>query len=586
VTETELKILISRPDKIGDVVLALHGAKQLKKILPHSKIYLHVSEYTLPLVKNITFIDGCVQVGEDISQLKIDIVVDLMAKFKIARQYVAPPIPVKIGNAARWFSFIYNKSKILRRSYAKMNEAEYNWSLMQLVDPSLASVPLTETVTINDFKSITEFKHSKPYIVLMPGVSVSATPWPSSGWIDLAKEISRNEAYDVLFIGGPAEKDLLKEILDQLKDISNIKNLQISEFETLLGVLKNASGYVGPSTGVTHLASVAGVPGIALYPDLKSMHPKRWQPFRSSLRILTINKDLTSQTVCQALNHELSKDRSLQRSTRYREPLSAFIICYNEEENIARALKSILWCDEITVIDSGSTDRTLEICKTFTNVKIVSRPWPGHVAQKQFALTQCSHEWILNIDSDEEVSDELRANIEEVMLDSTPFQTKYAGYRVSRVVRFLDRWWDKGGWYPEYRLRLLRNNLASWGGLDPHEKALVKGPVRNLSGALYHYTYHDITDQIDRVNKFSLNSARSLLAQGKNFWFLNLFLNPLFRFFKFYFLKKGFLEGRAGFIVAINESIATYLKYVKLWELEEDQPKIVAETLPDCKFTK
>jgi glycosyltransferase involved in cell wall biosynthesis len=249
--------------------------------------------------------------------------------------------------------------------------------------------------------------------------------------------------------------------------------------------------------------------------------------------------------------------------------ISAFVVCCNEERNIRRCLESIAWCDEIVVIDSGSTDRTLEICREF-NTRIYERPWPGFVAQKQFGLEQCRGEWILNLDADEEVSPELRMEIERVI--TNPTAQNFNGFLLSRVVFYLNRWWRKGGWYPEYRLRLCRRTATTWGGKDPHEKATVTGRTRRLEGELRHYTYTDMAHQVRSLHNYSSTAARSMYANGKHASLVNLLLNPPARFLKFYMLKRGYREGLPGLIVALLESYYVFLKYAKLWELSHPPP--------------
>ena len=251
------------------------------------------------------------------------------------------------------------------------------------------------------------------------------------------------------------------------------------------------------------------------------------------------------------------------------EPLSAFIVCCNEEHNMRRCLQSLSWCDEVVVVDSGSTDGTLEICKEF-GARVIHNPWGGFVAQKRFALAQCSYDWCLNLDADEEVSEELRAEIIEALSKDSPIN----GYKVSRVVFHLGRWWRKGGWYPEYRLRLVRRSKTNWGGEDPHERAEVSGAVGALAGELRHYTYDDLADQIDTVNRFSSIAARSMFKREQEGTrrgtplFIMMFANPIARFFKFYFVRKGYREGMPGLVVAIIESFGVFLKYAKRWEIK------------------
>ena len=246
--------------------------------------------------------------------------------------------------------------------------------------------------------------------------------------------------------------------------------------------------------------------------------------------------------------------------------ISAFIVCFNEEDAIERCLESVKWCDEIIVVDSFSTDKTLEICKKYTD-KIFQRTWPGFKLQKQFGLDHCTSKWVLNLDADEAVSDELRDEILEKINDPKTDSKNINGFELLRVVNYMNKWWRKGGWYPEYRLRLVKREETVWGGDEPHEHAIIKsGKIEKLTKELKHYTYGDITHHIQTLNKFSNISAEVLKKKGKRVKFYNIIFNPIFRFIKFYILKKGFLEGFSGFVVAVIESYYVFLKYIKLWE--------------------
>jgi glycosyltransferase involved in cell wall biosynthesis len=250
----------------------------------------------------------------------------------------------------------------------------------------------------------------------------------------------------------------------------------------------------------------------------------------------------------------------------HRSTISAFVVCCNEERQIRRCLESVSWCDEIVVVDSGSTDSTLQICGEFTN-KIIQKPWRGYVEQKRFALEQCSADWVLNLDADEEVSPLLKQEILGVLAeDAGPTPPSYHGYLVNRVVFFLDRWWRKGGWYPEYRLRLCRRERTTWSGVDPHEKGVVDGPTRRLTGELHHYSFADLTDYMRRMNTLASNAAETMVANGRKASFIDIVVRPWTRFFKFFVLKRGYREGLAGFIVAVIEGVSVFLKYSKVWE--------------------
>jgi glycosyltransferase involved in cell wall biosynthesis len=149
--------------------------------------------------------------------------------------------------------------------------------------------------------------------------------------------------------------------------------------------------------------------------------------------------------------------------------VSAIIVCFNEEGNIRACLESVRWCDETVVVDSRSTDRTLDIVREFTE-RIFVREWPGYREQKQFALDQARYEWVLNVDADERVSPELRSELQRELASGDP---RIVGYWIPRLVYYLGRWWYRGGWFPDYRLRFFRRERAKWGGVNPHEKVTV-----------------------------------------------------------------------------------------------------------------
>jgi len=244
--------------------------------------------------------------------------------------------------------------------------------------------------------------------------------------------------------------------------------------------------------------------------------------------------------------------------------ISAIVVCFNEEERIEDCLKSLVWCDEIVVVDAFSSDRTPEICQRYTQ-RFVQRAWAGYRDQKAYAHSLTAMEWVLLVDSDERVTDALKNEIVERLNQDTG---SYAGYAIPRLVRYLNRWWWRGGWYPDYDVRLFRRDRATWGGVDPHEKILVDGKVRRLRQPLHHFSYRSIDDHIQRINRFTSISAEELRKSGGRWRLSDALLRPAVRFFRAYILKRGFMEGFAGFYVALTAAVYVFLKYAKLWELE------------------
>jgi glycosyltransferase involved in cell wall biosynthesis len=254
-----------------------------------------------------------------------------------------------------------------------------------------------------------------------------------------------------------------------------------------------------------------------------------------------------------------------------REPITGFVVAFNEEDKIEECLRSLSFCDELLVVDSFSTDLTVEIARA-CGARVIQRAWKGYRDQKSFALTQTSHEWVISIDADERVSGELQESILKVLREEWRIRngggkSRAEGYAVNRLVYHLGRWWSRGGWYPEYRIRFFRKPSVSWVGTEPHEKVLVNGRVERLSGDLFHYSFRNLDDQLSKAQKFASLAAAEAFREGRRAGLWSLIVRPVARTAKFLLLKRGFREGRAGLIVAVIEGYSTFIKYSLLWEM-------------------
>jgi glycosyltransferase involved in cell wall biosynthesis len=241
--------------------------------------------------------------------------------------------------------------------------------------------------------------------------------------------------------------------------------------------------------------------------------------------------------------------------------IAVTIITRNEEDRIAEALASVAWADEIVVVDAESTDRTVEIARQYTD-RVIGNPWPGYAAQKNFADSQASHEWILSLDADERVSPELRQSIEQLMREG-PI---HDGYRIARRAWYLGRWINHSGWYPDYQLRLYRRARAHWQGDYVHESVRVDGRIGTLAGDLWHFTRRSLAEHHDVLGHYTTLAAAGDLAQGKAAGFLSLLVNPPLTFFRSYVLKQGFRDGVPGLVIASFAAYYVFLKQAKLWE--------------------
>jgi glycosyltransferase involved in cell wall biosynthesis len=255
------------------------------------------------------------------------------------------------------------------------------------------------------------------------------------------------------------------------------------------------------------------------------------------------------------------------RLTGDRPLVSGVVICFNEESTIERCLRSLAWCDEIIVVDSHSTDRTREIARKYTP-KVIEQEFLGHVEQKNFALDQASHDWVVSLDADEALSDELQREIPDALPSA---DGGLGGFRVNRMTYFLGVWHDHGEWYPDRGVRVFRRSQGRWAGLNPHDRAEVKGRVEELRGHILHWNYHDLSEHIQQIDKFTAILAREMRAAGRPFHLWDLLLRPVGRFLKGYVFRQGFRNGLPGFLVSISTAYYVFMKYAKLWELQRSE---------------
>lgn len=248
--------------------------------------------------------------------------------------------------------------------------------------------------------------------------------------------------------------------------------------------------------------------------------------------------------------------------------LSGVVITYNEEKNIRRCLESLQGvCDEIVVVDSFSTDDTKAICEQF-NLRFIENKFGGHIEQKNFAMEQASHNHVLSLDADEALSDELKAEIKKV-------KQNWQGQacRFNRLTNYCGRWIRHSGWYPDAKIRLWDKRKGCWGGTNPHDCVEMKegSKTRHLKGDLLHYSYYNMEEHVLRSVKYTKIAAKAAYAHGKKAKRINLWLNPSFKFFQYYVIRGGFLDGFYGLAICATTSYTTYLRYAFLWNLNQGE---------------
>lgn len=244
--------------------------------------------------------------------------------------------------------------------------------------------------------------------------------------------------------------------------------------------------------------------------------------------------------------------------------VSVTVRTFNEESNIRECLESVTWADEIIVVDSESSDATVAIAREYTD-KVIVRPWAGHIATSQFATDQAKNLWVFSIDADERVSPALREEILSLDLAHTP----HDAFDMPRLHFFMQRWIKHSGWYPDRNIRLFRKDRCSWGGYAPHDKIQVPGSLARLKNDLYHFIYRDLAHFAATKNSYSTLTAIDHNRTGRRATLVHFTLRPLYSFFHRYLVRFGFLDGLAGFVISVMEAHCVFMKYVKLYEIQQ-----------------
>ncbi|MEE8349859.1 MAG: glycosyltransferase family 2 protein [Acidobacteriota bacterium] len=247
--------------------------------------------------------------------------------------------------------------------------------------------------------------------------------------------------------------------------------------------------------------------------------------------------------------------------------ISAVLITYNEEGKILRALKSLeAVSDEIIVVDSYSSDGTVEICRQFTD-QVLLRAWDGYRRQKQFATDQAKHDWVLSLDGDEMLSPQLA----EELLEWKTTGSDCRGYYLPRKTFFMGRWIEHTTWFPDWQLRLFEKTSGCWQGGRVHESFKVTGLTGRFRGQIHHHTYASFSEYLEQLERFSSLAAQDQFDSGARAHWGHVLLYPPAIFLKNYLLRRGFLDGLPGLAVSLLAAVSTLFKYLKLWELQSQQ---------------
>jgi glycosyltransferase involved in cell wall biosynthesis len=245
--------------------------------------------------------------------------------------------------------------------------------------------------------------------------------------------------------------------------------------------------------------------------------------------------------------------------------LSVILITKNEEANLKECLESVSFANEIIVVDSQSSDKTVEIAQSFGAKVEITPNWPGFGPQKNIALDMATQDWVLSIDADERVSPELRAEI-IATINSTQSQ---ACYEIPRLSWYCGRFMKHSGWYPDYVLRLFKKGSAKFSDHLVHERVITNERVNKLKNHFFHYSFKNFSQVLQKIDGYSTLSAQQAFEQGKRSSISKAFFKGFWAFFRTYFLRLGILDGSQGLALAISNAEGTYYRYLKIWLLEQ-----------------
>jgi glycosyltransferase involved in cell wall biosynthesis len=241
--------------------------------------------------------------------------------------------------------------------------------------------------------------------------------------------------------------------------------------------------------------------------------------------------------------------------------ISVIVIAKDEEKNISDCLHSVEWADEIIVVDSESTDKTLELAKKFTD-KVFIRKWDGYVPQKKYAVSLAKNDWVLSLDADERITPELKEEILKLSPGS------FSGFKIRRKNFLLKKEITSCGWEKDYQLRLLKKDKTSLSDRLVHEKFIVDGEVSTLNNPMLHYTFSSFSDYLNKINYYTSLKAQELFKKKKRIGGWIIFSHTTSAFFSFFFVRRGFKDGVYGLIISLLHSVSTMMNYIKLWELQ------------------
>lgn len=620
-----MKILVIQQKMIGDVLVSTLLCNNLRKAYPNAQIDYMVYKSTLPVLQGITSVDNFILFEKkhrksklkffklifDVRKEKYDLIIDAYSKLESWLTVLFSNATTKISYKKFGRTFLYthnvplsdepksNIGLVIERRLSLLDPL--NLDIEVEVTPNLIVTEEEKQFASNIFNEHQLDRSKKTVMMSIIGSSTNKT-YPLEYMSEVVDFVSTKMNANILFNYIPNQLELAQKVYDHCKEESK-KNI----FFNLLGknlrefiiIMDSCDFIIGNDGGAINMAKALNKPSFIIFSPW--IEKRMWSTFEDgklhdSVHLLDYmpnliegktKKQLKDNSIAlypnlkpsffesklsQFIDYNLEKNNEIIKPTNFDElyaehkifPLSAVIITYNEEEHLEKCLASLVdVVDEIIVVDSFSIDRTEEICHKF-NVTFIKHKFEGYIEQKNYAIQQATHNYILSLDGDEALSEELKESILKVKP-----HWDHDGYISSRLNNYCGKWIKHSDWYPDKKLRLFKKGSGEWRGINPHDSYTLKKTKKlgTLDGDLFHWIYRDYEEHLEKVENFSTIASKAYYKLGIKSTYFKIIFRPTWAFFKSYFLRLGILDGKYGYRICKQTYRVTLLKYQKLYKL-------------------